>query len=190
MRRDPAHAEFLQRPADLGPWKLLLSRPVILLRRGDEQAGLIRVKLHRPAVAPQILLQHRHVLRRRVLAHEARKQQAGGVIDHLDKEDLLPTSLQPVVFPGVPLHQLSTPLPPRPPYMDLLHPFPSRPPQARLPHPFPHCLLAYPDPVLLLQVLARQRRTKATIGVLLQDTDRLLPLLVSNPPVGPAASQT
>jgi len=41
------------------------------------------------------------------MPYEARAQLRGGIVGHPDQVELLASSFQPVVFTGVPLHQLS-----------------------------------------------------------------------------------
>src|SRR6266480_3180326 len=53
----------------------------------------------------------------------------GGIIDHRDQIQLLASPFQPVVFPGVPLHQFAIARTPRSPHMGSFHMCPPRPPR-------------------------------------------------------------
>jgi hypothetical protein len=98
-----------------------------------------------------------------VVAHEAGEPSAGSVVDHGNQIDGFATPFQPVMYAGVPLHQLAAPVAPSTPLVHLLHPAPPGFSQSRFPHPRTERLLADGDLVLLPQILRRRRRAKPPV---------------------------
>src|ERR1700747_531932 len=121
-------------------------------RRYLKQAGFIAVDRHRPPMLPDISAQLLEVLLRAVMAHETSRQLRGSIIDHRNQVELLTPSFQPVMFTGVPLHQLAVPRPPGTPYVGLFDTCPSPSPQLGLDQPLAKRLPAHLDPVLLGQL--------------------------------------
>src|ERR1700747_428380 len=101
-------------------------------RRYLKQAGFIGVDRHRPPMLPDITAQLLEVLLRGVVAHETSRQLRASIVDHPNQVELPPPSFQPVMFTGVPLHQLAIPRPPGTPYVSLFDASPSPPPQLGL----------------------------------------------------------
>src|SRR5690242_14415748 len=97
----------------------------------------------------EVMTQLSQVLLGGIMAHEARTQFGGSIIDHPDQVELLAPSFQPVVFTGIPLHQLAVSRPPGTPYMGLFYSCSSPPPQLGLHQPLAQCFPAHLDPVLL-----------------------------------------
>src|SRR5215467_6457667 len=97
-------------------------------------------------VAPQLF----EVLLRGVMAHETSRQFRGSIVDHRNQVELLTPPFQPVMFTGVPLHQLAVPRPPGTPYVGWFDTCPSPSPQLGLDQPLAQCLPAHLDPVLLV----------------------------------------
>jgi pimeloyl-ACP methyl ester carboxylesterase len=127
------------------------------------------------------------------VAHEydlyPREQTARGIIDHFDQVDPFAATFQPFMGTGVPLHQFAVSFPSLPPLMNFCHSLSARPPQACRPHPLPRRFFAHLDTVLLGQILGGQRWPETLIHISLENLDRLLLLLLVDPPVG-AASQS
>src|SRR5436309_155672 len=94
--------------------------------------SVVGIELQRAAPALQVAPQHAQIRFRAVVFHETRVRLAGGVINHRHPVELRPSPFQPVVFRGVPLHQLAAAAPSRPPHVHLLHLPPLHPP-----HPAP-----------------------------------------------------
>src|SRR5439155_24550391 len=101
-------------------------------RPGWNQAILVAVDRERSPMLPAIARQLSQVLLRRIMTHETCRQSRGGIIDHGDQVELLAAPFQPVVFTGVPLHQLAITSPPSPPYVRLFDPRSVRLPQLGL----------------------------------------------------------
>src|SRR5690606_26228728 len=114
---------------------------------------------------------------------------AAGIIDHLDQVYLLATALEPVMFAGIPLHQLTVPLAALPPHMHLFDAFSANGSQSSPYHPLPHCLLAGYDRMLACQILACQRGSKIPVHLLTEDLDRFLLLRCADLMVGTPATQ-
>ena len=161
-RAAPARTAPAASPA--GPCPLLAHR--VCASPPFETSSRCRHKT-RPPELLQVIPQQPHVLFGRIVPHKTSEQSAGGVVDHRDQIQLLSSPLQPVVLAGVPLalrpvvsesllyqarlrshlrpvcwHQLSQPVPPRPP-------------ELAANHPFPYGLLASLDPVFPSQVFRR-----------------------------------
>src|ERR1019366_3172756 len=134
------------------PFHAILSRATPIpfrFHRGLKQGRLVGVITQRPPILLHVPLQQVLVLHRRVAVHKARQPGARRIVDHIDQQDLLPTSFQPVVVARVPLHQLSHTATPRTPFMDLLNVLLPPAPQLGLHHPSPHRLPTRLDGVFL-----------------------------------------
>jgi len=107
--------------------------------------------------------------------HKAQQRSAGGVVDHPDQLQLRPSPFQPIVRGAVPLHQLPKAAAPRPPQVRRFHLVPPRAPQPRLRHQLAQRLAANPNPVLLPEPLAGQRRPVARIHRLGENLHNLVP---------------
>ncbi len=112
-----------------------------------------------------------------------------GVVDHVDQVQFLSSALQPVVLARVPLHQFSSATSPRSPLVHRLDALPASAPQSRGHHELPQRFAADLQAVFALQILARQRRSEASIYVLREDAHRFLTGLLVQTPVGLASPQ-
>ena len=165
VRRNPSCPQLLQRPPDLRQrlWpSLVVGLPLRTANR--KHTVLVGVKISRPSPLLQVTLQQKKVLLRGVVLGKTRPGAAGGVVEHRQQRELGPASLQPVMFRRVPLHHLAATGPARPPHVHFFHPPPLPLPHSRLHQDLPHALFAHHHPVLLPQILGRQRRPK--VGVL------------------------
>src|ERR1019366_6903788 len=181
--RYPADPQLPQRSPDLCPslGPSLVLRPT---RRTiyREQTVLVRVEVYRPTPRRQVISQQEKVFFRRVVLGKTRPRLARGIINHRQEVQLGSPPFHPVVMRGIPMYQLPPASSPRPPHMDLLD-SPSLPfPHPRLDQQLPQRLLADLYPVLLRQVLGRQRRPKIPI-LPLHQLYRFLPHRFRNPPL-------
>jgi len=166
--RNPRDSQFLKSATDLGRRQFFPAFPQtaaiplgFLCRLKD--CCLVGIAPLRPPVLFQVPLQMIHVLHCGIAAYKARKPSAGGIVDHVDQQDLFSATLQPVVIAGVPLHQFPETAPPLAPLMHLLNPLLARPPQLGRDHPLPHCFPAHFNAVFLGQVFRCQCRPKTPV---------------------------
>jgi hypothetical protein len=152
-------------------------------RRRLEQARLVRVERHGPSVLLQIHPQQPHVLGRRIVLAEPRRQFACGIVDHRDQIEFRAPAFQPVVLAGVPLHQLASTAAPRPPHMHVFDLLQLRTPQSGCHHHLPQRLASDPDLVIFRQVIAGQRRPEIAPLRLRQGRYCLLPHRLAQLPV-------
>src|SRR5207253_7549664 len=121
--RNPFDTQLLQRASDLSaslaPLQLLLRRrrPV-----HPKQAGLVGIERQGSAPPLDVVLHHPQILFRGIVPHKPRTGPAGGVIQHGDQIQLLPSSFQPGMLRSVPLHQLPPTTPSWSPSMYLFAP--------------------------------------------------------------------
>src|SRR6266581_1404711 len=107
MGCDPLNVQLFERTPNL---RQLLLGSVAMMdgpRRDLKQASLVGVDRHRSPMLLDIATQLSQVLLRRIMTHETCRQSRGGIIDHGDQVELLAAPFQPVVFTGIPLHQLA-----------------------------------------------------------------------------------
>ena len=109
-----------------------------------------------------------HVLWCRVAFHEAAPAPTGS-IDHPHQIAHRPPSFQPVVFRGVPLHQLAEPAPPGSPPMHFHRPLRLARPHSGLAHPTAQRLFAHLDLMTLGPLFGGKRRPEVMPVRLLQD---------------------
>src|SRR5437660_2924690 len=149
MGCDPLNVQLFERTPNL---RQLLLGSVAMMdgpRRDLKQASLVGVDRHRSPMLLDIATQLSQVLLRRIMTHETCRQSRGGIIDHGDQVELLAAPFQPVVFTGIPLHQLAITSPPSPPYVRLFDPRSVRLPHLRLGQPLPPRVPPNLDPVAL-----------------------------------------
>jgi hypothetical protein len=103
------------------------------------------------------------------VAVNALPQERGSrIVDQLHQIAHRPASFQPIVFAGVPLHQLTECAAPCAPTVHILHLAPAALPQAGLDHPPAQSLVAHLDAVSFGQLLAGKPRSEVMPIRLLQ----------------------
>src|ERR1019366_8686277 len=161
-----------------------------IARRYGEHRIAVRVDVHHPTILLQVLPQHTHVVRCRIALYEAAPAPTGGVVDHAHQVANRPSSFQPVVLRGVPLHQFAKGASTRPPNMPLPLPLRLALPHAGLDHPLPRGLVADFDPMPFGQLLAGECRAEIVPVRLLQKRHSLSlslgrQLAIGGPPAQP-----
>jgi hypothetical protein len=137
----------------------------------------------------QIDAQHAHVLFGGVVPHEAGRQLAGGIVDHVDQIDRFATAFQPVVRARVPLNQLSPATAALPPRMHRIDFPPACTPQTRGDHDLPQRLAPDVNAVIVRRILAGQRGAEVPVDLLRKNPDHLLANLHACLVVGTSAAQ-
>ena len=167
-----------QGPAELGHALTALG----VLPGHTEDRMPVAVEGDRAAMGLEIALESLEIGEGALRGHEAQLHEpAGGIVDEDEQRAGLGAVLEPAMLAAVDLDQLAQGLAAQPGLMEASALLAGEP-QARLDHPCAQRLAADLEPVLLEELLGRERRAEVGIGGAHQ-LDRLVPHLIRQPVV-------